>query len=225
MAYRLPRASFWLFPILGLAVLYPSSALAGRIKKKAPAAEEHRVRATIQPALTIAAEPLGFAAPGEFYLGMRNSLVSLDFLDEDRLLFTFRVPGLMRRPESKEADPDAVREIRALVLGLPKGNVEAEQVWTIHDRDQYLYQLSGGQFLLRDEDQLKLGDASLQLKPWLKFPGHVVWVELDPSRQLVVTGSIEPPNQKPRAGTVGSPATASATITTDSSHDPYTSKD
>ncbi len=49
------------------------------------------------PAFTIPVEPLGFAPPAVFYLGLGESFVSLDFLDESRLLFTFRVPGLIRR--------------------------------------------------------------------------------------------------------------------------------
>lgn len=222
MAYLLPRANLWLYPILGVAVLCPPAVSAK--KKPAPPQEPH-VRATLKPSLTFAAEPLGFAAPGPFYLGMRNSLVSLDFLDENRLLFTFRVPGLLHRSTNGQADPEGVREIRALVLHLPEGNVEAEQVWTLHDRDRYLYMLSSGQFLLRDKDQLKLGDASLQLKPWLRFPGEVLWVEPDPSRQYLVTGSIEPPNGKQQPGTVGSPATASASITTNSPPDAADQKD
>ncbi len=56
------------------------------------------------PAFSIPVEPLGFSAPGPLYLGQRNSLVSLDFLDENRLLFTFRVPGLIRRGRGSEAD-------------------------------------------------------------------------------------------------------------------------
>ncbi len=225
MAYRLSRANLWLIPILGLALLYPSTIAAK--KKPAAAPQDQRVRATLQPALTIAAEPLGFSAPGLFYLGMRNALVSLDFLDENRILFTFRVPGLLNRAGNSQADPDEVREIRALVLGLPQGNVEAEQVWTLHDRDRYLYPLSAGEFILRDQDQLKLGNASLQPKPWLRFPGQVIWVEVDPSGHFLVTGSLEAPNAKPTADTmgsptgvgsptaVGSPASASATVTTD----------
>ena len=49
------------------------------------------------PAYTIAVEALGFSAPGPLYMGLRASFVSLDFIDENRLLFTFRVPGLIRR--------------------------------------------------------------------------------------------------------------------------------
>ena len=213
MAHRLPRANFWLIPFLGLAVFYPTTLAA---KKKPPAPDQpHQVRATIQPALTIPAEPLGFAAPGAFYLGMRNALVSLDFLDEDRLLFTFRVPGLLHRRGDSDTDSSGIREIRALVLRLPQGSVEAEQVWTLHDRDRYIYPLSGGQFLLRDRNQLELVDASLQAKPWLRFPGPILWVETDPSRQYLVTGSSEPPSDKSKAGTVGSPSTAAASVTTD----------
>ncbi len=223
MAYRLSRANLWLIPILGLALLYPSTIAAK--KKPAAAPQDQRVRATLQPALTIAAEPLGFSAPGLFYLGMRNALVSLDFLDENRILFTFRVPGLLKRAGNTQADPDEVREIRALVLGLPQGNVEAEQVWTIHDRARYLYPLSAGEFILRDRDQLKLGNASLQLKPWLKFPGQVIWVEVDPSGHFLVTGSLEPPNAKPSPAAVGSPATAATSVTTDPPPDSSAAKD
>jgi hypothetical protein len=213
MAQRLPRANFWLYPILGLLLLCPRPSLAG--KKKPPAPEPQAVRATIQPTFTIPAEPLGFAAPGAFYLGMRNALVSLDFIDEDHLLFTFRVPGLLHRSGNRDSDPQGMREIRALVLRLPQGTVDAEQVWTLHDRDRYLYMLSNGQFILRDQDELKLGDAALQVKPWLRFPGTVLWVEIDPSRQFLVTGSSEPSSTKPKPGTIPSPASASATIATD----------
>src|SRR5215469_1680417 len=117
-------------------------------KKKDPAPERQQFRATMQPSYTIAAGPLGFSAPGEFYLGARNSLVSLDFLDEDHLLFTFRVPGLMHRGPNRQ-ESEGERKIRALVLKLPDGSVDAEAVWSLHDRTRYVYGLGHGQFLLR----------------------------------------------------------------------------
>ncbi len=190
----------------------PPAADAGR--KKAEPSEPPPVRATVQPNLTIPAGPLGFAAPGEFYLGSRNVLVSLDFLDEDRLLFTFRVPGLLHRSEGSE-DWEGQRQIRAMVLRLPSGAVEAETVWTVHDRARYLYMLDHGQFLVRDRNELMLGDASLELKPFLRFPGSVEWVEFDPTRHYLVTNSIETPEHKPAPGEVPSPETAQASVTTD----------
>ena len=72
---------------------------------------------SLAPAFSIPIEPLGFAAPGAIYLGARNALVSLDFLDEDRLLFTFRVPGLIHRdPKSggeERRAPDSRRGAQA----------------------------------------------------------------------------------------------------------------
>ena len=140
--------------------------------------------------------------------------MSLDFLDEDHLLFTFRVPGLIHRDKSA-SDPSQERQVRALVVKLPQGTIQAETVWTLHDRRRYLWMLDNGQFLLRDRDSLQLGDANLQLKPFLRFPGPVLWVEIDPDRKYVVTGSSEPPTSASRTGEVPSPGTAAATLVSD----------
>ena len=226
MAKLLVRADFWRFASLALAVTaFPPSpllsaqtpglfSLMGSHKKAAAPLSPPPVRATLPPAITIPVEPLGFTAPGEFYLGMRNSLASLDFIDETHLLFTYRVPGLLRR-DNTGTDPSAARQIRAVVLGLPQGAVQAETVWTLHDRKRYLWMLDNGQFLLRDRDSLQLGDANLQLKPYLHFPGPVLWVEMDPDRKFMVTGSSEPPTSASRTGDVPSPASAAATLVSD----------
>src|SRR5215472_14152644 len=175
------RAAPWL--TAGAFALCPLLVLAGAHKKSDPA-EPPPVRATVPPAFTIPIEPLGFTAPAPFYLGTRNSLVSLDFLDEDHLLFTFRVPGLIHRDHREPIGSEGEeRRIRALVLALPSGNIQAEAVWSLHDRKRYLWMLDNGQYLLRDHDELKIGDASLQPKPYLRFPGPVLWVELDPNRK------------------------------------------
>ena len=165
-------------------------------------------------AFSIPVEPLGFSAPGPIYLGQRNSLVSLDFLDENRLLFTFRVPGLMHREEADSESGDA-RQIRAVVLALPAGNVTAEALWTVHDRVRYLWMLKDGHFLLRDREALKQGDATLELKPVLHFPGPLLWLEMDPSQQFLVTNSREPAAAQSKPGDVPSPAAAQADVTTD----------
>jgi hypothetical protein len=143
------------------------------------------------PAFSISVEPLGFSAPGALSLGERKNVASLDFLDENRLLFTFRVPGLIRR-EAGESDASDERQIRAVVLALPGGTVAAEALWTVHDRWRYLWMLSDGRFLLRDRKNLELGDATLELKPFLHFPGPLIWLEMDPAQQFMVTESREP---------------------------------
>jgi hypothetical protein len=144
-------------------------------------------------------------------MGQRASFVSLDFLDETRLLFTFRVPGLIRR----EAGENDAREIRAVVLTLPAGTVEAEALWTVHDRARYLWMLNDGHFELRDRENLELGDASLVLKPYLRFPGPLVWLEMDPAQKYLVTDSREPAAAANKPGEVPTPESAKASIDVD----------
>jgi hypothetical protein len=201
-----PRAAA---AMLLVAALFSCPALAAKHK---PAEAPPPFRSTQPPMCTIPAAALGFAPPGEIYLGMRYSLVSLDFLDEDRLLFTFRVPGLFRRDPTR-APGEIERHIRAVVLHIPDGAVQAEALWTLHDYGHYLYMLNGGQFVVRDRDTLSLGDSSLQLTPWLHFPGPLLWIELDPTHQYVVAGSTEPATTNPRSGDVPGPSTAQASIT------------
>lgn len=187
----------------------------GSHKKDAPSGPPP-VHATVPPAFTIPIEPLGFTAPAPFYLGTRSTLVSLDFLNEDHLLFTFRVPGLIHRDHREPVgSEDEERRVRAVVLALPAGTVQAEAVWTLHDRRHYLWMLDGGQYLLRDQNELKIGDASLEPKPFLRFPGPVLWVEVDPNHKFVVTGSSEPPATASRDGEVPSPPTAAAALVSD----------
>jgi hypothetical protein len=186
---------------------------------------------SLPPVGSIPLAPLGFTAPSTNYLGTRNTFVSLDFLDEDRLLFTFRVPGLIHR-DLKTGEESTEREIRAVVLKLPEGTIQAEALWTVHDRVRYLWPLKNGHFLLRDRNNLLQGDATLVLKPFLDFPGSLLWVELDPTQQFLVTNSHEPiaaakpgtpADRSSSAGSqsgqvssqVSSPATAQAAVTTD----------
>jgi hypothetical protein len=179
-----------------------------------PAEPAKPERPASQPAaLTIPVEPLGFFAPGAIYQGQRESLVSLDFLDEDHLLFTFHAPGLIRREDNPAADNE--REIRAIVLALPTGAVDAEALWTLHDRGRYLWMLNDGHFLLRDQNALQLGDPSLELRPSLQFQGPLLWLEMNPAQDLVATDSREPAGSKPQSDTAHGTATDSAWITSD----------
>lgn len=156
---------------------------------------------SIAPSFTIPIDPLGFSPPAPAYLGARNVMASLDFIGENKLLFTFRVPGLLHR-DTINNDEDE-RQIRAVLLDLPQGNVEAETVWTVHDRSRYLWMLKDGHFLLRDRNELKQGDLSLNLKPFLTFPGPLEWIEVDPTQQYLVSNSREPAPRKPQIGDVG----------------------
>ena len=182
--------------------------------KERPLPDRLPEKPSLPPLFTIPVEPLGFSATGAIYLGQRNSMVSLDFLDENHLLFTFRVPGLMHRepPSSSWSDE---RRIRALVLALPAGTVAAEALWTFHDRVRYLWMLKDGHFLLRDKDGIEQGDATLAMKPLLHFPGPLLWMEMAPSQQYLLTNSREPAEAVQKPGDVPSPPTAQASVTVD----------
>jgi hypothetical protein len=171
-------------------------------------------RPSLAPSWSIPLEPLGFSSPGAIYLGERVSFASLDFIDEDHLLFTFRVPGLLHRDTQANEQSDE-RQIRAVVLALPKGAVEADAQWTLHDRIRYLWMLKNGHFLLRDRNNLLEGDAALKLRPQLDFPGFLLSINLDPAQHLLVTNSREPVMKPAKAGQVPSPSSASAAITSD----------
>ena len=99
------RAGSWYRAGLGLVVAaglcaLPTSAQGGLFSRhKADSEPQQQAKPGLSPsqppAFAIPVEPLGFFAPGAFYQGQRESLVSLDFLDEDRLLFTSPVPTQM----------------------------------------------------------------------------------------------------------------------------------
>jgi hypothetical protein len=174
---------------------------------------------SLPPTFTIAAGPLGFSVPGDNYLLRRESLVSLDFVDEDRILFTFRVPRLLQRDAGDNSD-DKKQQIQALVLSLPSGKIESRATWTVPDRSRYLWMLNDGHFLLRVPDGLDEGDAQFQMKPYLRLPGRLLWIAMDPKQQVIITNSLEPANASQKAdeskpGGLGAPVIEQADSTKD----------
>jgi hypothetical protein len=141
-----------------------------------------------KPDVRIPVEPLGYVAPSSFYLTSRLSSISLDFIDKDHLLFTFRTPGLMQRLPNEPPD-DEDQNIRAAVLELPSGNVVAKTDWRMHDRSRYLWRLSEGRFLVRQRSSLFVTDASLELRPYINSDTTLQSVQISPDRKLIVVES------------------------------------
>ena len=96
-----------------------------------------------------------------------------------------------------------------------KGTVEAEALWTLHDRARYLWMLDDGHFLLRDRDNLEQGDATLELKPLLHFPGPLAVAGDGPRAAVPGDGFAGAVAAATRPGKVPSPATAAASISDD----------
>jgi len=136
---------------------------------------------TFPPSYKIPAAPLGFAPPGANAVGGRIRLLSLDFLDETHLLFTFRVPGLLRR----DAVDEPTRQNRAVLVELPSGRVVSEALWQLDGRLRSIWPIGSGNFLLRQGNQLLKGDSHLNLKPFLRFGGKIEWLEMAPDQSLL----------------------------------------
>jgi hypothetical protein len=191
--------------------LLPASNAAPTTRKHGKHAPPETPPPQPQPNIVIPVTPLGFAPPAPFYLGDRVAQVSLNFLDENNILFTFRVPGLIAREHATSTQPapeeasDAERHIRALVLSLPTGKVTAEAMWRLHDYGPFLWALKDNRFLLRDRNTIQIGDAALHLEPFLRFPGHVKYIELDPDQHLLAADTSEPVTAPAKEKTKESP--------------------
>ncbi len=177
-----------------------------RDKAKNQQAQPPAAKEWPKPGIALPTAPLGFAPPAAFYLGDRFTQASLNFVDENTLLFTFRVPGLIAREHATPGQPQSdERHIRALTLSLPTGKVTAESLWVLHDYSRYLWMLKDGRFLLRDRNALQIGDASLHMEPFLRFPGPVSLIEFDPRQDWLVADTTEPPASESKSGSLSGP--------------------
>ena len=139
----------------------------------------------MKPAVRIEVAPLGYVAPGSFYLTYRLSSEAMGFFDDDHLLFTFHVGGLLQRVPNDPADDDD-QQIRAVVLDVGTGKVVKQTEWRMHDRSQYLWPYKDGQFLVRVRDSLYLTDQSLMLENYMTFSEGLRVIQVSPDRRMMV---------------------------------------
>lgn len=172
-------------------IMLPSDDYKPKLKKRKPKQDVLPDAPSVAPMTTIPVASLGYGAPSLTYLGRHYSLVTLDFLDEDRLLFSFRAPGLLER-EATEASSD--RQMKAVVLRLPDGAVESQALWTVPDRAAYLWMLKDGKFLLRERDGFKVGDPTLKTQQLFALRGQFQSLRIAPARKIVAASSLEPPS-------------------------------
>ena len=125
----------------------------------------------------------------EPFIWVDTTAWSSDFVDENRLLFTFQVRGLMnRKPEDSGIDK---RQIRAVVVTLPEGKIESEAQWTLHGRARYLWMLNDGHFSCGIWTN-RAGRLQIAVDAHPAFPGRLLWLELDPLLRLIDTNFIQP---------------------------------
>jgi hypothetical protein len=144
-----------------------------------------------KPAVSIEVAPLGYKPPGTFYLTYRLSSAAIGFFDNEHLLFTFRVGGLLQRAPNDPAEDDD-QQIRALLLDLKTGEVVRKAEWRMHDRSQYLWPFEDGKFLVRRRDSLFVTDQSLELEPFMTFSAGIRAIQISSDRKLMVVETNEP---------------------------------
>ena len=168
--------------------------------------DKHKPDPGPPPNVRIEVAPLGYVAPSRAYLSYRYSTTTLDFIDNDHLLFTFRDAGLMHRiPGDPPDDEDQV--IDAVVLDIQTGKPVEQNQWRMHDRQRYLWPLQDGEFLVRQRNSLYLTDRHLELRPYLQFDNPLQAVEIGPDRKLMVVEvqKIVPPDPDPPNAVDASP--------------------
>ena len=153
------------------------------------------------PVARIAVGQLGFLAPSAAYLNLRLAWASLNFIDNNHLLFTFHTNGLLQRiPDDPLDDEDQM--IHADVLEIGSGRVLRQADWRMHDRGRYLWALQDGKFLVRERDSLFLTDNSLELRPYLIFKTDLQGVEVSPGRGMMMleVKKLLPPEESDSGG-------------------------
>lgn len=185
--FPLSYALVWL-----LLVLCPAAALAGDASKPTKPGD---------PYLSLPLEKLGFDPIPPRQLIGGATMFTLHFVDDTHLLLTYNSHGLIPRINdgvSQEND----RLITALLLELPTGNVVARTTWHTRDRDQYLWPLSHGMFLLRIQTRLSViapvrglgeGDAFRE-QSFLNMERPIGYISVSPGGDLLVVETVTPPH-------------------------------
>ncbi len=158
----------------------------------------------IRPPVPIPIAELGYRPPGELPAFSYYSLVNLQFIDANHLLFVFNTTGLLHR-DSDCSKTDSERLMRAVVLEIPSGRVEKQAEWELYDFSEFLWPLPEGRFALRRCSQLEQVDASLIPRPFINLEGTLEEVLFSPDRSVVlVEEKPEPHLPKPQPTKSGS---------------------
>lgn len=135
----------------------------------------------------------GFEPQTTQFLLAGKSMMTLDYVDNDHLLFTFGVHRLMKRIEN-DPPSDEDRVVEAVLLEVSSGRVLARTDWRLHDGARYLWNLGQGRFLLRVRNTLTTfaplanlaSGQPFRQHPFLSMPNRIGVVLLSPESDLVV---------------------------------------
>ncbi len=157
------------------------------------------------PILTLPLDTLGMDAIPPRLLTGGATMFTLNFVDPTHLLLTFNTHGLIpRQPDALPGDDD--RLLSVLLLELPSGKVIARTQWHTRDRQQYLWPLAHGLFMLRIRNKLSVIDPLRSLaagrdafdqQNFLEMKRRIGYISVSPGGDLLVVETIPAP--KPAA--------------------------
>jgi hypothetical protein len=166
-----------------------------------------------EPTLRIPLEDLGFQPLSPQFLLNGSSMLTLHYIDDKHLLFTFVTHRLIPRLPDEPSD-DQDRVVDALLLELPTGKILARTSWHLHDHAQYLWNLGHGHFLLRVRDTLTTFAPLANLStanPFAQSP-FLISAErrlsaliLSPNSDLLIIQTVKrvPPEERPKTPLFG----------------------
>jgi len=205
------RSSRWPGVALAVAVLC-AGLLSATAQKTAPTPKPHRPG---DPDVSIFLEDIGFETPQPRMLTSGATMLTVNFVDDTHLLLTYNSHGLLARLPDITADDDD-RLVTAQLIELPSGKVLAQTKWRTRDRQQYLWPLTHGLFLLRVRSHLTVIDPlrslntpdPFQQKPFLEFDRRIGYVSVSPGGDLLVVETVPQP-RLPSDGVAATAAIAS----------------
>ena len=170
--------------------------------------------------LRIPLDSLGFEPQSPQFLAAGGSMLTVNYVDNRHLLFTFSVHRLMERIPSDPPD-DEDRTVEAVLVELPSGHVLARTDWRFHDHGQYLWNLGHGRFMLRAHDTLTTFAPMANLdsgqpfrqRDFLTTDRRIGVVLVSPESDLMIVESAErtppvPPQPAPLFGPTPKPTPA-----------------
>jgi len=154
------------------------------------------------PSVRISLAKLGFPGVSAGFLAVGASALTVNFVDDEHLLVTFGMRGLVKRVAG---DPDTHedREVAAELVEIPSGKIEARTEWHMHDHGRYLWPIGHGRFMLRIGGSLSTLTplASLHKEPFRRvaFPSRgldVAIISASPEGGVLTVQSQLPPQQR-----------------------------
>ena len=137
---------------------------------------------------------------------MTTANVTINFVDDTHVLFTFNPKKLFQRdPACPPSHKDRI--IQAQVIDVGTGKVVRQASWYLHDERRYLWSLGDGKFLLRKLDSLYVLDQDLHESLLMASPKPLLWSGVTPDgKQIMLETAVD------ASGKVKDPAKAKVRI-------------